>query len=64
MGCITQYRWIIVAVFAIPTLSYGQPSYPFQNPDLRLEQRVTNILSLMTVEESGLPGDEDCRSAP
>ncbi len=29
----------------------GQYKYPFQNPDLPLEQRVTNILSLMTLDE-------------
>src|SRR3984957_11845745 len=28
-----------------------QYKYPFQNPDLPIEQRVNNILSLMTVEE-------------
>ncbi len=29
----------------------AQTQYPFQNPDLPIEQRVTNILSLMTLEE-------------
>jgi beta-glucosidase len=28
-----------------------QPHYPFQNPDLPVEQRIDNLLSLMTVEE-------------
>ena len=28
-----------------------QPKYPFQNPDLPLEQRIDNILSLMTIDE-------------
>lgn len=36
-------------------ISYGQktdqPSYPFQNPDLPLEERVNNIISLMTLDE-------------
>jgi beta-glucosidase len=29
----------------------AQTQYPFQNPDLAIEQRVDNILSLMTLEE-------------
>ena len=28
-----------------------QPSYPFQNPDMPLEERVNNIVSLMTLDE-------------
>jgi len=40
-----------------------QPSYPFQNPDLPLEERVNNIVSLMTLDEkiaflSSTPGVE------
>ena len=30
---------------------WAQPKYPFQDPALPLEQRIDNILSLMTVEE-------------
>ncbi|MCU1292974.1 MAG: beta-glucosidase [Bryobacterales bacterium] len=33
-----------------PNASPGY-KYPFQNPTLRIEERVTNILSLMTLEE-------------
>ena len=29
----------------------GQSQYPFQNPDLPLEERVSNIVSLMTLDE-------------
>src|SRR5215207_2932106 len=29
----------------------GQYQYPFQNPDLPAEERITNLLSLMTLEE-------------
>jgi beta-glucosidase len=29
----------------------SQTSYPFQNPDLPIEQRIDNILSLMTIDE-------------
>jgi len=29
----------------------AQYQYPFQNPDLSIEQRVRNIVSLMTVDE-------------
>jgi beta-glucosidase len=30
---------------------YAQNQYPFQNPDLSIEERIDNIISLMTVEE-------------
>ena len=32
-------------------LALAQYQYPFQNPDLPMEERVSNIISLMTVEE-------------
>jgi beta-glucosidase len=35
--------------FVRPTPS--QTNYPFQNPDLPIEQRIDNILSLMTIDE-------------
>jgi len=41
--------------FVFSGFVYGQktdqPSYPFQNPDLPLEERVNNIVSLMTLDE-------------
>jgi beta-glucosidase len=40
---------LVTAFFAIP--SFAQYQYPFQNPKLPIEQRVDNILSLMTREE-------------
>jgi len=36
-------------VFVVQTSS--QTQYPFQNPDLPIEQRIDNILSLMTIDE-------------
>jgi beta-glucosidase len=36
------------AVVLVPLAS---PQYPFQNPDLPIEQRIDNILSLMTIDE-------------
>src|SRR5262245_30972912 len=33
------------------TVASVQTQYPFQNPDLPIEDRITNILSLMTLEE-------------
>ena|SRR5215831_10144725 len=33
-------------------LTSAQNQYPFQNPSLGIEERVDNILSLMTLEES------------
>jgi beta-glucosidase len=40
---------LIVLIGAIPLSA--QYKYPFQNPDLDREARITNILSLMTLEE-------------
>ena len=40
----------VVAVF-IPRTTSSSQQYPFQNPDLPIEQRIDNILSLMTVDE-------------
>lgn len=44
---------LIVCVLAlfIPRTSNSNQSYPFQNPDLPIEQRIDNILSLMTIDE-------------
>ena len=41
----------LICVVAV-TMPRSQPApYPFQNPDLPIEQRVDNILSLMTLDE-------------
>jgi len=47
---------IILFVLCLATgISYGQKTdqktYPFQNPDMPLEERVSNIVSLMTLDE-------------
>ncbi|HEU4933248.1 MAG TPA: glycoside hydrolase family 3 C-terminal domain-containing protein [Pyrinomonadaceae bacterium] len=39
---------IVCVVALIPRAS---PQHPFQNPDLPIEQRIDNILSLMTIDE-------------
>ncbi|MGA3026146.1 MAG: glycoside hydrolase family 3 C-terminal domain-containing protein [Bryobacteraceae bacterium] len=39
------------AVLCGTAMLHGQTTYPFQDPGLPLEQRVDNILSLMTVDE-------------
>src|SRR5450759_2148719 len=45
---------VVAAVYfvalAVPQ-AFAQYQYPFQNPDLPLEQRVDNIISLMTLDE-------------
>jgi beta-glucosidase len=42
----------LAIVFLIPSLSWTQQyRYPFQNPKLPIEDRINNILSLMTLEE-------------
>jgi beta-glucosidase len=42
---------IALLLFCAAVAVGQQYKYPFQNPDLPIEQRVNNILSLMTVEE-------------
>src|SRR6185503_13450014 len=42
---------VCVIVVFIPQTSSSTQQYPFQNPDLPIEQRIDNILSLMTVDE-------------
>src|SRR5678815_2624352 len=41
---------ILCAAVVMPHAS-PQTQYPFQNPDLPIEQRIDNILSLMTLDE-------------
>ncbi|HEX6045088.1 MAG TPA: glycoside hydrolase family 3 C-terminal domain-containing protein [Pyrinomonadaceae bacterium] len=42
----------VAAAMVLQSPQSSQPSsYPFQNPDLPIEQRVDNILSLMTLDE-------------
>ncbi len=45
-----QARHLAAALVAAAAL-YGQSQYPFQDPKLPIEQRVDNILSLMTLDE-------------
>jgi beta-glucosidase len=42
---------IALLLFCAGAANAQQYKYPFQNPDLPIEQRVNNILSLMTLEE-------------
>ena len=42
---------ICLALTFIPRATRSSQQYPFQNADLPIEQRVDNILSLMTIEE-------------
>jgi beta-glucosidase len=42
---------VCVAVVFIPRTSTPTQQYPFQNPDLPIEQRIDNILSSMTIDE-------------
>src|SRR3982751_3451980 len=46
-------RWMVFTICLAALLPHAsQPTqYPFQNPDLPIEQRIDNILSLMTIEE-------------
>ena len=42
---------LILGIAIAQTPSQNQYQYPFQNPKLSIEERVTNIISLLTPEE-------------
>lgn len=42
---------LISALMLCVVNAIAQSQFPFQNPDLPMEQRVENILSLMTLDE-------------
>src|SRR5689334_8906569 len=46
-------RWTALLICLTAFLPHASPpsQYPFQNPDLPIEQRIDNILSLMTIDE-------------
>ena len=43
--------WLILLICLVVPQSSPPSQYPFQNPDLPMEQRIDNILSLMTIDE-------------
>ncbi|HTI58130.1 glycoside hydrolase family 3 C-terminal domain-containing protein [Mucilaginibacter sp.] len=46
------FRPVCCAILAlIQSTAFGQYKYPFQNPNLPAETRITNLLSLMTIDE-------------
>jgi beta-glucosidase len=45
-----KYLLLLFLLVAVRT-SFAQYKYPFQNPDMPVEDRITNLLSLMTLEE-------------
>lgn len=42
---------IILLLSIVPVLAQKKQQYPFQNPNLGVEKRIDNLLSLMTLEE-------------
>lgn len=51
MRASTPWSLAVTVILAVGQISLAQTPYPFEDPQLSLEQRVTNILSLMTIEE-------------
>ena len=47
------FTLLLIAGFGLPSLSLAQDpyQYPFRNPNLPTEQRIDNLLSLMTLQE-------------
>lgn len=48
-----RFHLCLILSLCIPALCFGQKQtkYPFQNPNLPTEQRIDNLLSLMTLQE-------------
>src|SRR5207248_6084260 len=47
-----KYSTVLIAAFAIlPTIEAQTTNYPFRDPNLGAEQRIDNLLSLMTTDE-------------
>ncbi len=57
------FRLLLLLVISLPSMAVAQvqTQYPFQNPNLPTEQRIDNLLSLMTLQEkiSALSADPD-----
>ena len=51
MRASTKWTLMTAAAIVLSPIIHAQESYPFHNPQLPLEDRVTNILSLMTLQE-------------
>lgn len=49
--CFVAFVAFAIDPTALRSQASGPQQYPFQNPDLSIEQRIDNILSLMTIEE-------------
>ena len=46
-----QFALQVWVLLALSLRVFAQTQYPFQNPELPLEERVNNIVSLMTLDE-------------
>jgi len=51
MKFLLRFHWISFFVAIAGTPAFAQFQYPFQNPNLQVEDRVSNIVSLMTLAE-------------
>jgi len=49
--CLNLRFWFVLSLVLLSRTAFAQYKYPFQNPDLPTEDRITNLLSLMTLEE-------------
>lgn len=49
--CASAAGWLLSVVLAVCVPAGAQYRYPFQNPKLPTEQRIDNVLSLMTLQE-------------
>src|SRR6185437_9519999 len=50
LPCWPARYFIALSMLALES-AWAQHQYPFQNPELPIEERVNNLVSLMTVEE-------------
>jgi len=49
--CLNLRTLFVLCLVMLSRITFAQYKYPFQNPDLPTEDRITNLLSLMTLEE-------------
>jgi beta-glucosidase len=44
-------NYLVILLLFVFSITKAQYKYPFENPDLNIEDRITNLLSLMTLDE-------------
>jgi beta-glucosidase len=51
MKFLLRFHWISLFMAIVGAPAFAQFQYPFQNPNMQVEDRVSNVVSLMTLDE-------------